>query len=120
MSFEQLNLYKEGPKHKHQSPYEILEDLRKLRKNYFKNESDAEKAKIKKNQHKLIEQLKKQAKEIIKKVENPATLEADRDKLMGQYGFIMDQMAINLPWSEMIQGNMQDIQNEALEKLQNI
>jgi hypothetical protein len=118
MSFEQPNFYKESPESRLPSPYEILGELRKLQRIYFKSESDTEKIEIERNQRELIEQLKEQVKEILKKVENPATPERDRDKLMGQYGLIMDQMAINLPWSEMIQGNTQDIQREVLEKLQ--
>jgi len=98
--------------------YKILEDLKRLQEIYFKSESDVEKTEIERNQRELIERLKKQVKKILKKVENPFTPEEDRDRLMAEYGFIIDEMAINLPRSEMIQGNMRDIQNEALEKLQ--
>jgi len=108
------NLLRSRPR----SPYEILEKLRKSQEIYFKSESDVEKTEIERNQRKLIERLKEQTRKILEKIENPSTPEEDRDRLMAEYGFIMDQMAINLPWSEMIQGNMQDIQNEALEKLQ--
>jgi hypothetical protein len=100
------------------SPYEIFEELRKLQVIYFKSESDVGKKGIERNQHELIKRLKEQAREILGKTEDPNTPEEDRDRLMAEYGFIMDQMAINLTWSEMIQGNMQDLQNEALETLQ--
>jgi len=125
MSFEQPNFYKKIRdfykkirESKTRLSYEILEDLRRLQEIYFKSESDLEKTEIERNQRELIEQLKEQSKEILKKIEHPSTPENDRDRLMGEYGFMMDQMAINLPWSEMIQGNTQDIQNEVLEKLQ--
>ena len=97
------------------SPYEILEELRKSQGIYF---SDAEKEGIEQNQRKPIERLKEQAREILGKAEDRNTPEEDRDRLMAEYGLIMDQTAINLPWSEMSEGNMRDIQNEALEKLQ--
>jgi hypothetical protein len=118
MSFGKPKFNSKNYESKPQLPHEILMSLRKLMEDYFKSKSDVEKVEIERNQRELIERLKEQAREILEKVENPSTPEGDRDKLMGEYGFIMDQMAINLPWSEMIQGNTQDIQNEALEKLQ--
>ncbi len=73
---------------------------------------------IEQNQRELIQQLEAQAQKIIEDVNNPSTPESDRNELMGQYGSITDQMAINLPWSEMSAGRERDIQTEALQKLQ--
>jgi hypothetical protein len=36
---------------------------------------------------------------------------------MGQYGLIMDQTAIMLPWSEILSGKMREIQIEAIKNL---
>ena len=118
MSFEKPKFNSKNYESRPQLPHEILISLGKLMEDYFKSKSDVEKAEIERNQHELIERLKEQARKILGKAEDSNTSERERDRLMGKYGFIMDQMAINLPWSEMIQGNTQDIQNEVLEKLQ--
>jgi hypothetical protein len=117
MSFEQPNFNKENPEQKLRPPHEILQDLRKLRGDYFKRESDEDKIVIEQNQRKLIQQLEAQTQKIIDDINNTSIPESDRDKLMGQYGAIMDQMAINIPWSEMSMGRERDMQSEALQRL---
>lgn len=117
MFSEKIRFNEKNFESKPQSLQEILENLRKLQNDYFESTSDEEKAKIEEAQRNLIKQLEDQAAKILKDIENPATSETDRDKLMGQYGFIMDQIAIRIPWSEKILGKEREIQGEALEKL---
>lgn len=118
MSFEQPNFNKENSEPKPRQPHEILQDLRKLQEDYFKSESDENRTVIEQNQRELIQQLETQAQKIIENINDPTTPELDCDELMGQYGSIMDQMAISVPWSEMSAGRERDIQNGALQKLQ--
>ncbi len=120
MSFEQFHFHNEEkmPLAESSQPYEILENLRKLQNNYLTSESLDDKATIEQKQRELISQLQVQAKNIIEQVENPDNSEEDKDQLMGEYGEIMDQLAVNLPWLELSKGEQQNIQNEVLPKLQ--
>ncbi|BCX15451.1 MAG: hypothetical protein KatS3mg097_343 [Candidatus Parcubacteria bacterium] len=119
MPFEQLNfdMRKSQPK-SGESLDDILQELRKLQEKYFKSASKENKKRIEQRQFELVEQLKKQAEKILAKTEDETISQEERDKLMGQYGFTMDQLAINLPWSEISLGKERDIQNQALETLQ--
>jgi len=92
---------------------DILNELRSLKAKYFENKSNEEKSEIEKRQRELIEAMKQKLSEIIKYVERTRN-ERDKNELMGQWGYFMDQLAINLPVPDLLDGKTVDLQKEAL------
>ena len=125
MSFEMLNFQKQFQKQKeetkNQNPYEILNQLRQLQNNYLeKNTTEERKKLIEDKQNKLCEQLKNTTDSILDKISKPDLTREKRNSLIGKYGFLVDQLAINLPLKELMQGRGSEIQGQAIKTLEKL
>jgi hypothetical protein len=63
-----------------------------------------------------VEEMKEKLNEILERVERTRN-EGDKNELMGQWGYFMDQLAINLPLPDLLDGQSVDLQKEALSTL---
>jgi len=91
----------------------ILNKLRDLKSRYFKSKSEEEKSEVEKKQRELVEEMKKNLNEILKHVERTRN-ERDKNELMGLWGSFIDQLAINLPLPDLLNGKSVDLQQKAL------
>lgn len=92
---------------------DILNELRNLKSRYFESKSEEEKSEVEKRQRELVERIKEKLNEILKHVERTRN-ERDKNELMGQWGYFIDQLAINLPLPDLLDGKSVDLQKEAL------
>jgi hypothetical protein len=92
---------------------DILNELRNLKSRYFESKSEEEKSEIEEKQRELVEKMKEKLDEILKHVEQTRK-EKDKNELMGQWGYFIDQLAINLPLPDLLDGKNLDLQQEAL------
>ncbi len=92
---------------------DILNELRNLKSRYFESKSEEEKSEIEEKQRELVEKMKEKLDEILKHVERTKKGK-DKNELMGQWGYFIDQLAINLPLPDLLDGKNLDLQQEDL------
>lgn len=100
-----------------QSTGDILLELTALQSRYFQATTDEEKEAIELVQYGLIDEGKRRAEALLVSSRDQSLSEGDRDRVMGEYGYIIDQFAVSIPWSEVRNSTDQHMRDEALRNL---
>jgi hypothetical protein len=119
MSHEQPKIESErnGNLEEVRSTEDILLELTALQSRYFQATTDEEKEVIELVQYRWIDEGKRRAEALLVSLRDPSLSEGDRDHAMGEYGYIMDQFAVSIPWSEVKNSMDQRMRDEALRNL---